>query len=163
MYCFEGDRYDNMRSPPRNRPFFQSLAKSFIKWYERLWDWCTSKKIKLIFIKIILINPSASCLFVVNDRVYEKYDHLCTIFWFPHSKWNYCWWAIVSFYYLQILTTQNESLYQLHSIFMLFDAKWVWLWKMRIRYVKKIDMFINSYEQSYQFITNKFNSLNIIE
>ena len=109
-----GDTYYTMRLPPRNVPFFHSLAIYFIKRYERLWDWCISKKPKLIFIKIILINPSASCLFVVNYRVYEKYDHLCAIFWFPHSKWSYCWWAIVSFYHQQILTTQNESLYQFH-------------------------------------------------
>ena len=127
LYRFMGDKCYTMRSSHMNVPFFDSLAKSFRKWYERFWHRCTSKKSKMIFIKIILKNPSASCLFVVDYWVYEKYSHLCTIFWSLQSNWNHCWWAILSFYHQQILTTQNESLYQCHSIFMLFDAKWRWL------------------------------------
>ena len=125
LYDFMGDTYDTMRLPPRNVPFFRSLAKYFIKWYERLWHWCTSKKIITIIIKIICKSPSTLWFWFDKYWVYERYHHLCAISWLPHSKWNHCWWAIVSFYHQQILTTQNESLYQLHSIFMLFDAKWI--------------------------------------
>ena len=137
LYHLMGDGWINVRSPPRNVLLFQSLGQCSIKWYERLWHLCTSKKSKLNIIKIISISPYALCLLLDEYWVYEKSSHLCTMFWSLHSKWNHCWWAIVSFYHLQILTTQNESSYQFHCIFMLFDVRWIWLWKISIRNVTK--------------------------
>ena len=123
--CTEGTYYP-MRSPPRNVPFFHSLAKSFIKWYERLWCLCISRKIKRMIIKFMIGSLSTICFLLDEYWVYEKYSHLCVIFWFFHSNSNHCCVFLSSFYHQDIFTTQNESSGKWHWIWILFDVRWMW-------------------------------------
>ena len=142
---------------------FQFFAKFYTKWYERLWHWCTSKKTRLIIFKNIVRSPYPSCLLLDEYWVHEKYAHLYAIFWFPHSKWNHC---LMSDCVILSSINFNNSKWEFISIVFYFDVVWCkvnMIMKDEYQECDNIYMFINSYEQSYQFIFDKIESLNIVE
>ena len=47
-------------------------------------------------------------------------------FFVSHSIWNHCCVFLLSFYHLDILIAQNESLYKWHCVYVSFDVRWIW-------------------------------------